>query len=117
MKNIKKILLGVLLLVGVIFLVMYLSTKPVETQTEISKVPTTTEVFEVENGYGYIIKANNKVLIKQSIIPAVQGNIPFKTEEEALLIGKLVENKLKTKKNPFVTIEELSELNIDISKE
>jgi hypothetical protein len=114
MKNIKKIVLAILVIVGAVFLVQNFSTKK-NKQTK-STVATSTEVFNVEGGgYGYIIKARGEIFIKQATIPAIPGNIPFKTEEEALLVGKFVENKLLNKEYPSVSISELSEMNIDVS--
>ncbi len=114
MKNIKKIILAIIIVIGAVFLIQNLSTK--KNKPTKSTVVTSTEVFKVEGGgYGYIIKAKGEIFIKQSTIPAISGNIPFKTEEEALLVGKLVENKLLNKEYPAVSISELSKLNIDVS--
>lgn len=61
-----------------------------------------------ETGWGYDIYKNNKLIIHQSNIPAIEGNITFKKEEDANCIAKIVVEKLK--KNifpPSITKEEL----------
>ena len=74
--------------------------------------PYKTEVFKVENGFGYQISYNSKLLIKQEYIPAVQLNKTFCTEQDANLVAQLVSKKLYNKENPQITLENLNHLNI-----
>lgn len=72
-----------------------------------------TEIFKTENGgFGYQIKLNGQVIINQDIIPAISLKVPFKTEIDAQKTAELVVHKIKHKKVPSVTIEELDSLHI-----
>lgn len=70
-----------------------------------------------ENGWGYEIYKESKLLINQKNIPAVQGNQVFLTEKEALKVGELVLNKLlQNQFPPTITTEELTTLGIEFQK-
>jgi len=71
------------------------------------------EVFISGDGYGYTIKAGDKVLIKQYFIPAVQEEISFMSDNDAKLVSALVLNRLLKKESPVVTIEDLNKLNVN----
>tara|TARA_R110000796_G_scaffold88850_2_gene191790 strand:+ start:57516 stop:57860 length:345 start_codon:yes stop_codon:yes gene_type:complete len=72
-----------------------------------------TEVFIVGNGYGYkIVNAKDRILIKQDFIPAVQGEYPFKTKNDAKLVAELVKKRLLKVKSPVISINDLSNLKI-----
>jgi hypothetical protein len=77
--------------------------------------PYKTEVFTVENGFGYQINYNSKLLIKQEYIPAVQLNKTFCTEQDANSVAQLVSEKLYNKENPQITLENLNQLNIALN--
>ncbi|MFC5681654.1 DUF4907 domain-containing protein [Flavobacterium sp. MAHUQ-51] len=68
--------------------------------------------IKTTTGWGYIIKLNDKVIIKQSIIPVIQNQKSFESEEEALKVGNLVLNKLKAKTSPTITKKDLILLSI-----
>ncbi|SDE36024.1 protein of unknown function [Pricia antarctica] len=70
------------------------------------------EVIKLDEGYGYQISANGKLLIRQKHIPGLQGKIRFGNPKDARLIADLVIYKLTTGKSPEVGITELNELNI-----
>ncbi|MCL6264852.1 DUF4907 domain-containing protein [Flagellimonas myxillae] len=70
------------------------------------------EVVKVQEGYGYLIWAGEKLLVKQEFIPAINGEIPFQSHRDAKKIAVLVASKLKNRSNPEVSKEELSKLNI-----
>jgi hypothetical protein len=73
----------------------------------------TVETFKTSNGWGYEIKIEGKTRIRQSVIPAVQGNLPFGSETEALRVGELVVQKMKRNEQlPTVSIKELDSLQI-----
>lgn len=77
---------------------------------------TEVKTFPVESGgWGYDISVNQEPYIHQPNIPAINGNIPFKTEEDALKVAALVEQKIKGNiMPPGITVEELQLLGIEI---
>ena len=65
------------------------------------------------NGWGYEIYRNGKVFISQESIPSLEGNKPFKTEKDALIVGNYVALKMKTKKGlPTISPKEIDSLGI-----
>lgn len=72
-------------------------------------------VFEVKNGFGYTISLQNKVLIKQENIPAIQSYKPFCSSRDAQKVAILVKHKISIKESPTVSLEELKNLNIDFN--
>jgi len=67
----------------------------------------TVKVFEVENGWGYSIFEQEKLIIRQQYIPSVKDQKHFKSKKDALTIGALVIEKLKHHKIPSITAQEL----------
>lgn len=64
-------------------------------------------------GWGYQITQNESLIINQPMIPAVSGNHPFITKDEAQRVGELVVKKLNQgKRPPSVTLHELDSLEI-----
>ena len=63
-------------------------------------------------GWGYNIIAADKVYIKQEYMPAVPGKRGFKSEADALLVGKLVVKKITENKMPTITIHELDSMGL-----
>lgn len=72
----------------------------------------TLESLKTNNGWGYVIKNNDKIIIKQSIIPVIQTQKSFKNEEDALKVGNLVLEKLKARTSPTITKKDLILLSI-----
>jgi hypothetical protein len=70
------------------------------------------EAFQSPKGWGYKIKVGSKVFIKQQYIPAIQGYKVFTSKEKALLVGEKVMEKIKNKKLPSITVEELKKMGI-----
>ena len=70
------------------------------------------ESFKTTTGWGYTIASNDRVLIKQSIIPVINQTKSFTTEEDALKVGKLVIEKLNKDLSPTVTKNDLILLKI-----
>jgi hypothetical protein len=64
-------------------------------------------VFESEGGWGYDILYKNKTIIHQPFIPAVSGQHPFKNKALAKETGRLVVKKIKNKKSPYLSAEEV----------
>lgn len=70
--------------------------------------------LKTPTGWGYTIHFNDKIIIKQTIIPVISKNESFKTEEEALKVGDLVLEKLEENLPPTITKNDLILLNINI---
>ena len=70
--------------------------------------------LKTPTGWGYYITNNEKIIIKQTVIPVISENKSFKTEEEALKVGNLVVQKLKDDLSPTVTKKDLFLLAIKI---
>lgn len=75
--------------------------------------------FEVKDstgnskGWGYDIFVGDKKMIHQPIIPAIPGNNPFKTENDARKTGTLAVQKMElTGTLPTLLVEELDSLGI-----
>ena len=64
-------------------------------------------VFESEGGWGYDILYNNKTIIHQPFIPAIDGKKPFSTKLLAEKTSRLVINKLRNNKSPRLTAGEV----------
>lgn len=60
--------------------------------------------------WGYEILIDKKVYIHQENIPALEGNHPFTSKSDALKVGRAVMLKIKTKKSPTLTSEEVQTL-------
>lgn len=71
--------------------------------------------------WGYVIFHNDKLMIQQFTIPALEGNKHFTGREQATLVGNLVAEKLNHAKHPGITKKELDSLGIiplhDVTKE
>ncbi|MGX1929923.1 DUF4907 domain-containing protein [Flagellimonas sp. 2504JD4-2] len=70
------------------------------------------KIIKVEEGYGYQILIGEKLLVQQKYIPAVNGEVAFKTPNDAKKVADLVKDKLLNRSSPEVTVEELTNLNI-----
>lgn len=102
-------LLIVVLLVGIYFS-MHAGKRaatPAPVAGEIQVVP-----LHLQNGWGYKILVNQKTYIYQDVIPAIPGYHPFRSERDAMVTGKLVAEKLKNGKPPFLSREELESLSV-----
>ncbi len=72
--------------------------------------PYTTRTYRSFQGWGYDILADKKVYIHQPFMPAVQGEVPFKTKESAEKCARLMIRKLQEHRVPSVTREELEKI-------
>ncbi|MBW4359596.1 DUF4907 domain-containing protein [Flavobacterium taihuense] len=70
--------------------------------------------IKINNGWGYSITKNEKIIIKQTVIPVIGKNKNFQTEKEALAIGQLVLKKLNANNSPTITKNDLILLKIKI---
>jgi len=72
-----------------------------------------TQVYEVNNGYGYnITSINGELIIKQDYIPAIQYKKAFSSREAAEKVAFAVAEKLKRNENPKISISELKIMGI-----
>ena len=72
------------------------------------------ESFKTKTGWGYSIASNDRILIKQSIIPVINETKSFFTEKDALKTGNLVVDKLNKELSPTVTKNDLILLKIKL---
>lgn len=70
------------------------------------------EILNLENGYGYEIKLDDQVLIRQEYIPVLPGKKPFATAEDAQRTAEKIIRKLQNREDPILTFSELKELQI-----
>ena len=70
--------------------------------------------IKINNGWGYYITKNEKIIIKQTVIPVISKNKSFQTERDALSIGQLVLKKLDSNLSPTITKNDLILLKIKI---
>lgn len=73
--------------------------------------------IKLNTGWGYIITMNNKIIIKQTHIPAIPENKSFQTREDAQKVGELVLKRIKTRLSPSVTKNDLTLLDISFNED
>ncbi len=67
-----------------------------------------------ENGYWlYEISENNKPLIRQEHVPALNGNKRFKTKNGAQTIGNIAIKKLNNNNFPIIHLDDIIKNNIE----
>lgn len=66
------------------------------------------QTFQLGNGWGYQIVMNQKVLIYQPTIPAIDTVMPFPDEASAHRIGTLVLERLAANRNFSVSKEDVT---------
>ncbi|MEN9337386.1 MAG: hypothetical protein RLZZ500_2373 [Bacteroidota bacterium] len=71
-----------------------------------------TAAFPTQNGWGYTVSIDQKITIKQTIIPVIDGNQSFVSKQDALKTAQLVLRKLKRFGNPTITKYEIDSLQI-----
>lgn len=74
------------------------------------------ETFKIDDGWRFYLIKNEKIIISQDYVPAVNGKQYFKTKEDAKKVAELM--KYKIEKNifpPSVSLQELDSLNINYS--
>ncbi len=107
--------LPVLFTVLVLSIAVFFTFQHKNTKTKLAGL--NIETFQTDTGgWGYNIVTGEKILIKQDIIPAIESNIPFQSEKDAKKTASLVIKKMKSKKFPTITVEELNELNVATKK-
>jgi len=71
------------------------------------------DTFRSGNGWGYSVSADNKVIIMQPFIPAVEGKKPFSSRKDARKAGKMVIGKMKEGAEPSLAADELRMAGIE----
>lgn len=94
-----------------VFLIVYIVFK-----TNIGTRPKVYEasIYKYNEGYGYSISYNNKLVIKQDAIPVIETNQPFCNFNDAKKVANLVKEKLKNEESPNVSMDELKSLHIQL---
>src|SRR5665213_997255 len=84
-KMVKKIIIPLLFLIAVITLDACKSSTSSDAAAMASKgmIPIDAITFKTGNGWGYSILVDNKVYIRQAVIPAVEGDAGFSSDEDA----------------------------------
>ena len=100
------------LLLGLLVALVYIAFRYNEVKQDTTGLHT--EVLQVNEGYGYKILYDDKVLVKQDFIPAIQGKKSFESEKEAMLVGNMVLRKIEKGEDPYISISELKDLQISI---
>jgi hypothetical protein len=70
--------------------------------------------FKGNAGWGYTIETNEKIIIKQTMIPTVSQKRSFKNEADALKVGNLVLERIKQNLSPTITKKDLILMEISI---
>ena len=108
-RNAKYILPGILIILGILFYGTYYR----QLKSEQGYVYIQLKPFETGSGWGYEILANGKTYIRQSFIPAIEGEKSFHSKEDALLVGNKVVEKMKQgMQMPSISVEELRQMKI-----
>ncbi|WP_158563294.1 DUF4907 domain-containing protein [Chitinophaga silvatica] len=69
--------------------------------------------FSVNGGWGYKVVVDGRTYIYQDVIPGIQGNQVFKSQEDALKVGQRVVYKLVHHQLPAITEQELIAMQIN----
>lgn len=117
MKTTKQAIIPVsLLALLLLILVFKISSKSVNDEIKTTKHTETAyrlETFRTgENGWGYNIFKDKKLIIKQDIIPAIEKQIAFKSEADARKTGNFVIEKLKKNQLPTLSRSDLAGLKV-----
>jgi hypothetical protein len=76
-------------------------------------VQVSSEIFQSGEGWGYDIFVDGRKYVHQPYIPAVSGNRPFDSSEDAQKTAELVKHKVKKGiMPPGVTLKELDSLGV-----
>ncbi|MEM7486058.1 MAG: DUF4907 domain-containing protein [Bacteroidota bacterium] len=117
MKNNYKYLIAILLVFAFFLLLMLLINNKDEGQQPYNEIRTDDGLrLELEGsrvaGWGYKVFRNDKLLIHQKNIPAIEGNQTFLTADDAEKVGRLVIKKINQEEIPIITRMDLMKLNI-----
>lgn len=68
--------------------------------------------FKTADGWGYSITVDDKLFIKQSAMPVVEGNQSFVSEADALKVANEVMGKIKSHQKPTLQLADLQRLGV-----
>jgi len=68
--------------------------------------------IQTAKGWGYDIFTDGRIFIHQDIIPAIGGDVGFRTKEDAMAVGQKVYDRLVKGDVPMVTAKEVREMGI-----
>lgn len=111
----KKILtiLGVLVLFVLAYLLYQNFHKEKEVPSPYANSTITSEIFEIENGFGYKIFVDGNLYVEQPTIPAVSGNKGFASKSDAQKTADFAIEKIKQGIiPPTISVEELKNLGV-----
>jgi len=73
----------------------------------------TTEVIDLDTGWGYAIYKDTSIFIYQTVIPAVNGHFLFSSSQKAKIAADFVAYKMTQNSGlPAVSVEELDSLGV-----
>jgi len=96
-----------------VVVILIIASFPIYKSLHLSKKKFEAITYKKNSGWGYAILKDGKTFIQQDFIPVIQQEIPFKNESEARRISLLVLEKVESKKNPTVTLDDLLSLKIN----
>jgi hypothetical protein len=70
--------------------------------------------FPVGGGWGYDVLRDGHPYFHQDFIPSISGHLVFRSKEDALAVGKLVEDHILAGQLPSVTEKEIRDLHVFI---
>ena len=97
-----------LLIAGSLIIIFYKKNQ----QAASDLLPVELHPLKIGDGWGYEVLVDNKVYIHQDCIPAIPSFRRFRSESEALLVGKLVVDKIKHGHKPVMTLQEIRDNHI-----
>ena len=115
MNLIKVLIAGSILILIAQISSLIISLESDEIYKQRSNSNLITSIYKIENGYGYSLSNNTKILIKQDFIPGAEGKHPFCNIEDAQNIANLVKKRIKNKQNPRITKDDLNTLKIKLN--
>ena len=68
--------------------------------------------FKTDNGWGYDIMVNKKIVIHQDLMGSFPGAAGFSSEQQAKAVAAIVIEKIKSGKIPAISREELQQLGV-----
>lgn len=113
MKTIRKYLIPIFFVIFFIVVTFLYRNYNSETKkaAEVNN-PVKLETYHSGSGWGYKILKQGRTYIDQQYIPAIQGKIPFASQNEAEKVGKVVLEKVKNMEVPYVSMQILDSLKI-----
>jgi hypothetical protein len=115
-KNIGIIIIAIILTTTLLAILMLNKMSPGEKNAgtySLKPHKVSIETTQLDTGWGYNIYIDTSIFIVQNTIPGIEGNIPFKSEDDAKATGELALKKLKSGKTPAIFKYELDSLKVE----